>query len=136
MSPPAKQRRTGANKAVARMKYYRCAAAVLEAAGVPAAASTGSAGSLAAAELVQRRRLLRVTQRRMVEFGAGENRPHTTHQWHQYHLREAGVPLPPVVWKGVEGKLNGERTDTEERRDEGDGREGARGGGGEGERWD
>ena len=43
-------------------------------------------------------------QRRMAEFAAGKNRPHTTHLWHQYHLREAGAPLPPVVWKGVEGK--------------------------------
>ena len=86
------------------MKYYRCAAATLEAAGVSAAASTGSADSRAAAELVQRRRLLRVMQRRMAEFAAGENRPYTTHLWHQYHLREAGVPLPRVVWKGVEGE--------------------------------
>ena len=78
--PPAKQRRTGATKTVDRMKYYSRAAAALEAA----------AGSLAAAELLQRRRLLRVMRSRMAEFAAGESRPHTTHQWHQYHLREAG----------------------------------------------
>ena len=41
---------------------------------------------------------------RVAEFAAGKNRQHTTHLWHQYHLREAGVPLPRVVWKGVEGK--------------------------------
>ena len=79
--PPAKQRRTGEQKAVARMKYYRCAAATLEAAGVSAAA-----GSPAAAELVQRRKLLRVMQSRMAEFAAGKNRLHTTHLWRQHHL--------------------------------------------------
>ena len=59
-------------------------------------------GSVAAAELAQRRWLLRVMQGRMAEFAAGKNRPHTTHLWPQ--LREAGVALSPVVWKGVEGK--------------------------------
>ena len=61
-------------------KYNRHAAAVLEAAGVSAAALAGLAGSLAAAELVQRQRLLmRAMQTRMAEFAAGgsKNRPHT-----------------------------------------------------------
>ena len=80
------------------MKYYRGAAAALEAAGVPAAASTGSAESFAAAELVQRRRVLNIMQKRMADYAAGQNTPHTTHQWHQQHLREAGLALPPVVW--------------------------------------
>ena len=103
--PPRKQRRTGAKKAQERAKYYSRMAVHLVETGVSAVSS----------EMVKRRRILAIMQKRQEEFQATGHSDYSTHLWSQLHLRSAGANLPEVHWpreaqntdKGKGGKSKG-----------------------------
>ena len=84
-----KERTAKEKKSEIRAKYYGNMAILLREADA----------STAVQQALMCRRITRIMMHRQQKFLTGQPSENTTCKWQHYHLRNAGVDLPPVEWR-------------------------------------